>query len=150
MTHIKDQPPPVGVSHPESWPRAMVEYAQWFRENSAVGMGPEIQTAAATLGAMGERHKLGVERYGVGLQPGNGRDPIVDAAQEALDLCAYLTQSLQEAEMGLGFDRLKLPPGLSEGAVEALRGARASVARARLARAFELATELVGELSGRG
>lgn len=37
-----------------------------------------------------ERRRQGIERYGVPLQRGNGRDHLVDALQEALDLMAYL------------------------------------------------------------
>ena len=37
-----------------------------------------------------ERRAQGIERYGVPLQRGNGRDHLVDALQEALDLMAYL------------------------------------------------------------
>lgn len=34
-----------------------------------------------------ERKRLGIERYGAPLQPFNGRDALLDAYQEALDLC---------------------------------------------------------------
>ena len=37
-----------------------------------------------------ERRAQGIERYGVPLQRGNGRDHLVDALQEALDLMVYL------------------------------------------------------------
>lgn len=36
-----------------------------------------------------ERRQQGIERYGVPLQRGNGRDHLLDALQEALDLMAY-------------------------------------------------------------
>lgn len=42
---------------------------------------------------MAERRDLGIARYGTPLQYGNGRDPWVDAYQEALDLVAYLWQA---------------------------------------------------------
>lgn len=43
--------------------------------------------------AMKERHQLGLKRYGVALHVWNGRDPIVDAYQEALDLLVYVQQA---------------------------------------------------------
>ena len=45
---------------------------------------------------MQERRRLGIERYGTPLQSGNGRDALVDAYQEALDLCVYLRQAIAE------------------------------------------------------
>lgn len=43
-----------------------------------------------------ERKRLGTERYGTPLQAHNGRKPLVDAYQEALDLVAYLRQEIEE------------------------------------------------------
>lgn len=45
---------------------------------------------------MEERRKHGIEKYGVPVQPFNGRDPLIDAYQEALDLCVYLRQAIEE------------------------------------------------------
>lgn len=42
------------------------------------------------------RKKVGREKYGTLLQPFNGRDALVDAYQEALDLCQYLRQAIEE------------------------------------------------------
>jgi hypothetical protein len=41
---------------------------------------------------MRKRHRKGMETYGVPLQPFNGRDALVDAYEEVLDLCVYLKQ----------------------------------------------------------
>lgn len=43
-----------------------------------------------------ERMKKGVETYGMPLRAWNGRDALVDAYEEALDLCCYLRQAIQE------------------------------------------------------
>lgn len=43
-----------------------------------------------------ERDKLGRERYGTPLQAFNGRDALVDAYQESLDLVVYLRQEIEE------------------------------------------------------
>lgn len=45
---------------------------------------------------MHERDHVGRERYGTPLQAHNGRDPLVDAYQEALDLVVYLRQAIEE------------------------------------------------------
>jgi len=42
------------------------------------------------------RNAFGVEKYGVPLRAHNGRDQLVDAYQEALDLAAYLRTALEE------------------------------------------------------
>ena len=44
------------------------------------------------------RKQVGIERYGTVLQPHNGRDTLIDAYQEALDLCNYLRQLLYERD----------------------------------------------------
>lgn len=45
---------------------------------------------------MEERRQHGIAKYGVPVQPFNGRDPLVDAYQEALDQCVYLRQAIEE------------------------------------------------------
>jgi hypothetical protein len=47
---------------------------------------------------MHERDQVGRERYGVPLQAHNGRDALVDAYQEALDLVVYLRQAIEERD----------------------------------------------------
>lgn len=45
---------------------------------------------------MRERDQVGLRKYGTRLQPHNGRDCLVDAYQEALDMAVYLRQKIQE------------------------------------------------------
>lgn len=45
-----------------------------------------------------ERIALGIKRYGKPLQTFNGRDALVDAYQEALDLVHYLKQAIMERD----------------------------------------------------
>lgn len=47
---------------------------------------------------MKSRLVLGIERYGTGLQAGNGRDMLKDAYEEALDLCVYLRGAMYERD----------------------------------------------------
>jgi hypothetical protein len=44
------------------------------------------------------RKQVGLERYGTLLYPDNGRDSVLDAYQEALDLCVYLKQAQCEGK----------------------------------------------------
>ena len=45
-----------------------------------------------------DRETVGISRYGTSLQPHNGRDALLDAYQEALDLATYLRQVLFERD----------------------------------------------------
>lgn len=47
---------------------------------------------------MQARDRVGRQRYGTPLQAHNGRDALVDAYQEALDLAAYLRQAIFERD----------------------------------------------------
>ena len=44
------------------------------------------------------RDAIGAVKYGQRLKPHNGRDSLVDAYQEALDLVVYLRQALYERD----------------------------------------------------
>lgn len=47
---------------------------------------------------MKERDKVGEERYGTRLYGYNGRDALLDAYEEALDLAVYLRQDIYERD----------------------------------------------------
>lgn len=68
----KEQPAPIANDKPAVWPLVIAD--------------------------MQARDAVGRERYGVPLQPGNGRDALRDAYEEALDLCAYLKQAMLERD----------------------------------------------------
>lgn len=44
------------------------------------------------------RRAAGIEKYGTALQSFNGRDALMDAYQEALDLARYLRQAIEERD----------------------------------------------------
>ena len=44
------------------------------------------------------RAEMGLKRYGTLLMTHNGRDALMDAYQEALDLCMYLRQAIAERD----------------------------------------------------
>lgn len=72
---IQDQPPPI---------QTMSEL-------------PDI--ADLVMQDMRDRKALGIERYGTPLRPFNGRDALIDAYQEVLDLAVYLRQRIFEDEL---------------------------------------------------
>ena len=67
-----EKPEPVGNEHPAIWSLVIEE--------------------------MQARDQLGRKRYGTPLQAHNGRDALVDAYQEALDLAVYLRQAIYERD----------------------------------------------------
>lgn len=72
MSEIKDQPMPTSAK------------------------GPVIQDLV--IADVVERKQVGLERYGQYVHPHNGRDALVDAYQEALDLVMYLRQAIFERD----------------------------------------------------
>lgn len=63
------------------------------------GKGPDI--ASLLHEDIEARARLGERKYGERLKAFNGRDPLLDAYQEVLDLAFYLRQLLVEREAGL-------------------------------------------------
>ena len=59
------------------------------------GEGREI--GELVLSDIEDRIKKGVETYGEPLKANNGRNPLIDAYQEALDLAIYLRQAIEES-----------------------------------------------------
>lgn len=66
------QPPPVHNDNPAVWDLVKADIA--------------------------ERDLIGAAKYGVRLQPNNGRDSLIDAYQEALDLVVYLRKAIFERD----------------------------------------------------
>ncbi len=58
----------------------------------------EREVWAEVVKDMHARDLMGREKYKIPLRPHNGRDPLLDAYQEALDLCVYLKQALMERD----------------------------------------------------
>jgi hypothetical protein len=59
--------------------------------------GTESVTDAVMVD-LAQRRKMGVAKYGTELKANNGRQALIDAYQEALDLCLYLKQAIIEQE----------------------------------------------------
>lgn len=57
---------------------------------------PDIQSQV--IADIEKRRQVGIQRYGTALQPHNGRDMLLDAYEEAMDLCIYLKGCLVERD----------------------------------------------------
>lgn len=58
------------------------------------GKGADI--TELVVADMRERSKAGIEKYGEPLRADNGRDALMDAYQEAVDLVKYLRQEIED------------------------------------------------------
>ena len=94
---IEEQAPPVANEHPPSWPMLLSRLSDRGLPSRYVPE-PTEDVMERFVQDMQARHELGVARYGVPLQPFNGRDPFLDAYQEALDQMVYLMSALYEAQ----------------------------------------------------
>lgn len=70
---IQDQPPPKPTTSPAIWDLVIAD--------------------------MRDRDNTGRQRYGTPLQADNGRDHLVDAYQEALDLVVYLRAEIERRKV---------------------------------------------------
>ena len=68
------------------------------REEPAPILTAETPVWELVIADMQARDHAGRERYGMPLQASNGRDHLVDAYQEALDLCCYLRAEIARRE----------------------------------------------------
>lgn len=91
MTTIQDQPPPITTEGPALWEVVQGDARSFHDKNDLL---------TEVLVDMAERDSVGRARYGVPLQAHNGRDALVDAYQEALDMTVYLRQSVAEVPWG--------------------------------------------------
>lgn len=87
---IAPQPAPVHNDHPASWDLVVEDL------DSRYGEGDELTDAIRE--DMRGRDRFGFEKYGVRIQPHNGRDNLVDAYQELLDSLVYFRSALYEEE----------------------------------------------------
>jgi hypothetical protein len=83
------EPAPTASTGPAIWPLVIADLRREF---------PSEVTGLLIKDAR-ERDEIGTAKYGVPLQANNGRRPLIDAYQEALDLAVYLRQAIEEGEM---------------------------------------------------
>jgi hypothetical protein len=97
--HLQPQPPPVANDKPAVWDLVVQDLERDVAHhlpNWATKPWDVPEVVALVLTDARARDAQGRERYGVPLQAGNGRDALVDAYQEALDLAVYLRQAIEE------------------------------------------------------
>jgi hypothetical protein len=93
---MSQQPAPIANDAEPTWD-AVIRYARNQRDARAEG-GTLVKDYNELIGRMIRRNALGIERYGVPLQPDNGRDSILDALEELLDGSAYLHNAAIECD----------------------------------------------------
>lgn len=80
------QPRPVESNHPASWDTVIRDLEKGYS-------GPAIDVVFADIV---NRDLTGLRKYGTRLKPHNGRDSLLDAYEEALDLTVYLKNAHSE------------------------------------------------------
>ncbi len=78
--------------------------APWLRKHAdthaqPVPTGSGLSVTDAVVEDLTFRREQGTKKYGTELLTDNGRDALVDAYQEALDLVVYLKQTLMERDL---------------------------------------------------
>ena len=84
----KYEPPPKSNDLPAVWELVQADIKATLSE----------QQAASILKDMRDRDESGRAKYGVPLQPFNGRNQLIDAYQELLDFVVYMRTAIYEAE----------------------------------------------------
>jgi len=101
-----------GLMNAEARGMLIFKCKEWIRaisKNIGSKFGPAVQKEPSPIQSTGDiwkdvqsdmeqRRKFGINKYGTPLQAHNGRNPLVDAYQEALDLVVYLKQAIEELD----------------------------------------------------
>jgi hypothetical protein len=91
VTAIVDQPPPIVRSDRRAAWDLVIDHVT--QRSAALGSAARVDRV---LRDMRERDAVGRQRYGTSLTSGNGRDHLMDAYAENLDLVVYLAAELDE------------------------------------------------------
>lgn len=91
---MSNPPPKPGIG--DMWSITIEDFSKYPFEQD-----PDKALGQAIIEDMKARRELGINRYGVVLQAFNGRDALLDAYEEALDLRVYLTQAYFEEDFNL-------------------------------------------------
>lgn len=73
---------PIPINQPQPAPKPSTEPAAW----------------SLVMRDMADRDVIGTSKYGTRLKPGDGRDSLVDAYQEGLDMVVYLRKAIYERD----------------------------------------------------
>lgn len=73
---------------------------EWFQTASPDAKCPKCHPPKSiqdlVIADMEKRKEIGMKTYGTLVYKNNGRDALKDAYEEALDLCIYLKQAMEE------------------------------------------------------
>jgi hypothetical protein len=69
-------------------------------ERQPMPMRGEAKILPLVVSDLIDRSEMGFKKYGTYLESDNGRDALMDAYQEALDLVMYLRQEIEERIIG--------------------------------------------------
>lgn len=96
MSEATQQLPPPKPSYGDVW-----QDVKQYTANLSISCC-SLEQRQELLADMEERRQFGIQKYGCPLQYFDGRDPLVDAYQEALDLIAYTFKAIKEDGFGDG------------------------------------------------
>lgn len=91
MSATEHEPKPQPNDNPAIWVLVLEDVPHVFPRSD------QGEVVSALRADMHARDEYGRKKHGCPLQAGNGRNPWVDAYQEALDGCAYSRQMADEA-----------------------------------------------------
>ena len=109
MIHEGD---PMGKKTKSKGEKSPALYAQPKPQSDGEDLWPLV------IGDMQDRDRLGKAKYGIGLRPHNGRNALIDAYQEVLDLSVYLRQEIEEQRtLDSALDSLRKIPGYEKSTI---------------------------------
>ncbi len=86
------------LPHPHTVPNPYIVIREVPRENPPPTPNTSLPIWEMVVMDMIARDKAGRKKYGTPLQANNGRDALLDAYEEALDLAVYLKQAIVERD----------------------------------------------------
>lgn len=95
----KPEPPPLATDTQEVWPLVIGDLqGMKYETDSSVNADDDL------LEACRQRHQVGRQKYGTGLRVHNGRAPLRDLLDEALDACAYSRQQYEQSRLTVDWE----------------------------------------------
>lgn len=96
---IQPQPQPIPRDTPGMHDLAIADMTQCWADTPSLMGTPEEKAIIGIIEDLEKRKDFGFKKYGTLLQANNGRDPVQDALEEALDLIVYIKQITEEVSL---------------------------------------------------
>lgn len=100
----KPEPKPVRTDSPEVWPLVLEDLRRTPVASRYLGYGVPSATHTALTEACRQRHEFGIRKHGLPLQVENGRNPLRDLLDEALDAVVYSRQHFERTRLSEDWD----------------------------------------------